>query len=440
MPLSSETLGQLDLFVRAANYLGAAQIYLRDNVRLREPLAPTHIKPRLLGHWGTQPGLNLVYAHLCRLVRDSGQKSMLVVGPGHGAPAVLGCLWLEGTLGATYPQYARDAQGMAALIHNFCWPGGFPSHLTAMTPGAIHEGGELGYSLVHAFGIALDNPDLIVACVVGDGEAETGPLAASWHSTKFIDPGKDGAVLPILHLNGVKLSGPTLFARMTEQERADFFKGCGWEMREVAGERPADLHAPLAEALDWARTHIHEMQAAARRNAAPAYAGWPMIVLRTPKGMTGPAMLDGLPVVGTFRSHQVPITDPATNPAHLRVLQDWLRSYQPDELFDAAGRPVSAILKLLPPEPLTLGRAPQANGGVLRKKLALPETGPHAVKLAAPGAAQAENAAVLGGWLREVFRANAEARNFRLFCPDETNSNKLGAVFEATARAWNLPL
>ncbi len=264
MSLSPESIGQLDAFVRAANYLGAAQIYLRENTRLREPLRAEDIKPRLLGHWGTQPGLNLIYAHLSRLVRDTGQNAMLVVGPGHGAPAILGCLWLEGTLGETYPAYRRDGQGMARLIRDFSWPGGFPSHLTAMTPGAIHEGGELGYSLLHAFGAALDNPDLIVACVVGDGEAETGPLAASWHSPKFIDPARDGAVLPILHLNGVKLSGPTLFARMSSEELAAYFKGCGYVMREVAGEYPTPLHEPLADALDWARSEIRAIQARAR--------------------------------------------------------------------------------------------------------------------------------------------------------------------------------
>ena len=440
MPLSPESLGQLDAFVRAADFLGAAQIYLKENTRLREPLRPVDIKPRLLGHWGTQPGLNLIYAHLSRLVRDTGQNAMLMVGPGHGAPAILGCLWLEGTLGETYPPYRRDGQGMARLIHDFSWPGGFPSHLTALTPGAIHEGGELGYSLVHAFGAALDNPDLMVVCVVGDGEAETGPLAASWHSPKFMDPARDGAVLPILHLNGVKLSGPTLFARMSSEELAAFFKGCGYVMREVAGEYPSPLHQPLADALEWARSEIQAIQARARTDPAPIYNGWPVIVLRTPKGMTGPRTLDGEPVVGTFRSHQVPIMDPRTNPAHLRELQEWLRSYKPDELFDGEGRPIPPITKLLPPPERMLGRSPHANGGVLRQALTLPDWAPHAVRLEAPGAAEAENTSVLGTWLREVFRANEAARDFRLFCPDETNSNHLGAVFEATARAWNLPL
>ncbi len=440
MPLSPETAGQLDAFVRAANFLGVAQIYLRENTRLREPLAPEHIKPRLLGHWGTQPGLNLIYAHVSRLIRDTGQHAMLMVGPGHGAPAILGCLWLEGTLGAVYPDYRRDGQGMARLIRAFSWPGGFPSHLTALTPGAIHEGGELGYSLVHAFGAAFDNPDLIVVCVVGDGEAETGPLASSWHSPKFIDPGRDGAVLPILHLNGVKLSGPAFFARMSREELAAFFKGCGYAMREVAGDEPGELHAPLAAAMEWAQTEIRAIQARARSNAAPAYNGWPVIVLRTPKGMTGPRTLDGLPIEGTFRSHQIPIMDPRTNPEHLRALQTWLRSYRPDELFDGEGRPIAAVTQLLPAPERTLGRCPQANGGLVRLPLRLPDCAPQAVRLAAPGQAEAESTSVLGSWLREVFRANEEARNFRLFCPDETNSNHLGAVFEATDRAWNLPL
>lgn len=440
MPLSAETLSQLDAFVRAANYVGAAQLYLRENTRLREPLEPGHIKKRLLGHWGTQPGLNLIYAHVSRLIRDTGQKAMLMVGPGHGAPAILGCLWLEGTLGAVYPEYARDGQGMSRLIRSFSWPGGFPSHLTALTPGAIHEGGELGYSLLHAFGAAFDNPDLMVVCVVGDGEAESGPLAASWHSRKFTNPGRDGTVLPILHLNGVKLSGPAFYARMSNEELRAYFTGCGYVMREVAGDSPNAVHAPLAEALEWARGEIETIQTRARGNLAPDYNGWPVIVLRTPKGMTAPATLDGVPIVGTFRSHQIPITDPRTNPAHLRALQDWLRSYRPDELFDGEGRPVHAVTSVLPEAELMLGRAPQANGGKLRVPLNLPDLGKQAVEVAQPGAAKAESTEVMGTWLREVFRANQEAANFRLFCPDETNSNHLGAVFEVTSRAWNLPL
>ncbi len=440
MPLSSESLAQLDAFVRAANYLGAAQLYLRENIRLREPLEPAQIKPRLLGHWGTQPGLNLIYAHVSRLIRDTGQKALLMVGPGHGAPAILGCLWLEGTLGAVYPEYARDGAGMTRLIRAFSWPGGFPSHLTALTPGAIHEGGELGYSLVHAFGAALDNPELIVFCVVGDGEAESGPLAGSWHWPKFIDPARDGAVLPILHLNGVKLSGPAFYARMTREELAAYFTGCGYVMREVAGNSPEEVHAPLAEALEWAQGEIHALQARARGNAAPSYNGWPVIVLRTPKGMTAPLTLDGVPIVGTFRSHQIPITDPRTNPAHLRVLQDWLRSYHPDELFDGEGRPIAAITAILPPAELMLGRCPQANGGAIRVPLELPDIAAQAVTVSAPGAVRAQSTRVMGDWLREVFRANADSGNFRLFCPDETNSNHLGAVFEVTDRAWNLPL
>ncbi len=439
MPLSRERIAQLDTFVRAANFLGAAQIYLRDNTRLTAPLKAEHIKPRLLGHWGTQPGLNLVYAHLSRLIQDTDAEMMLMVGPGHGAPAILGCLWLEATLGEIYPEYRRDAAGMAQLIRAFSWPNGFPSHLTALTPGTIHEGGELGYSLVHAFGAALDNPELIVACVVGDGEAETGPLAGSWHSGKFVDSRRDGAVLPILHLNGVKLSGPTLYSRMTSDELSAYMRGCGWVMREVAGDSPAAVHAPLAEALDWAHAEITRLRARARGgDTAPDYAGWPMIVLRTPKGMTAPAMLDGKPLVGTFRSHQVPIENPRTNPAHLAILETWLRSYRPQELFDDQGNPVAAITAVLPRPERALGRTPHANGGLLKRPLELPDAGPHAVELEYPGAAQAENTGVLGGWLRDLFRANPD--NFRLFCPDETNSNRLGAVFQATNRAWNLPL
>ncbi|HEX5327687.1 MAG TPA: phosphoketolase family protein [Acetobacteraceae bacterium] len=439
MPVSKDCIEQLDAFVRAANFLGAAQIYLHANTRLTAPLAPAQIKPRLLGHWGTQPGLNLIYAHMSRLVRDTGAEAMLMVGPGHGAPAILACLWLEGTLGETYPDYACNGDGMAQLIRAFSWPGGFPSHLTALTPGTIHEGGELGYSMLHAFGAVLDNPELLVACVVGDGEAETGPLAGSWHCNKFLDPLHDGAVLPILHLNGVKLSGPAFFARMTSEELAAYFRGCGWVMREVVGETPREVHAPLAEAMDWAHGEIRRLQQRARNgDTSTFYSGWPLIVLRTPKGMTGPASLDGKPVVGTFRSHQVPIVDPRTNPAHLKALEAWLRSYRSEELFDAAGKPVASVTAILPPAPLRLGRSAHANGGVLKQQLALPGLDGHAVKLTTPGTAEAENTGVLGGWLRDVFRANPT--NFRLFCPDETNSNHLGAVFEATSRAWDLPL
>ncbi len=438
MKLTEQRTRQLDLFVRSANYLGAAQIYLCGNYLVQERLTPAHIKPRLLGHWGTQPGLNLIYAHLNRLIQDTGTQTMLMVGPGHGAPAILGCLWLEGTMGEIYPVYSRDREGLDKLIRAFSWPDGFPSHLTALTPGAIHEGGELGYSLLHAFGAAMDNPDLVVACVVGDGEAETGPLACSWHSPKFMDPRRDGAVLPILHLNGVKLSGPTILSRITSGELAAFFQGCGWVMREVAGDAPAKLHQPLAEALDWAHGEIRNRQEQARRGGGGTfYSGWPLIVLRTPKGMTAPAMLDGEPLVGTFRSHQVPIVDPRSNPEHLRLLEQWLHSYRPEELFDSQGRPVSEVTAVIPEPERMMGRVQQANGGLIKKPLQLSRFEECAVSLERQGAAEAENMSVLGKWLRDVFRDNPDS--FRLFCPDETNSNRLGAVFDVTNRAWDLP-
>ncbi len=423
MSLTDARTAQIDTYVRAANYLGAAQIYLRSNVLLTEPLRPEQIKARLLGHWGTQPGINLLYAHLNRLIQDTAQEVLLVVGPGHGAPAVLGNLWLEGTLGAEYPQYARNAAGLEAFVHAFSWPGGLPSHVTALTPGAIHEGGELGYALMHATGAVMDNPGLLVACIVGDGEAETGPLATSWHYPKFLNPARDGRVLPILHLNGYKLSGPAILARMDDAALDALFRGHGLSMRMVAGETPAALHRPLAEALDWAMATLSEGQ-------------HPVIVLRTPKGMTGPKMLDGVAIEGTFHSHQVPIEDPATNPEHLRALEAWLRSYDPHALFGSSGEPVAAVTALLPAEERRLGRSRHANGGGLKQPLVLPEV--HAVDVPAPGVVQAGPTTELGQWLAGVFERNPV--NFRLFCPDETTSNKLGGVYQATQRDWQMPV
>ncbi len=428
--LSDDRIAALDRYVRTANYLGAAQIYLRSNARLQEPLQAAHIKSRLLGHWGTQPGINLLYAHLNRFVQDTDAQAMLLIGPGHGAPAVLGNLWIEGSLGEVYPKFARDAAGLEAFVRAFSWPGGLPSHVTALTPGAFHEGGELGYALVHATGAVLDNPDLLVVCLVGDGEAESGPLAASWHYPKFLDPGRDGTVLPVLHLNGYKLSGPTLFARMADDELEALFRGYGFVMRLVQGDTPMDLHRPLAEALDWA----HETAASAR--ARGGHDGWPMIVLRTPKGMTGPKLLDGHAVEGTFHAHQVPIEDPRTNPAHLHELETWLRSYRPEELFDAASVPVE--LGLLPRAERMLGRSPHANGGLIKRKLALPDPIAHGIVLADPGTERAESTTHLGHYLAGVFARNPG--NFRLFCPDETTSNKLAGVYATTQRVWNLPV
>ncbi|HXP46264.1 MAG TPA: phosphoketolase family protein [Terriglobales bacterium] len=440
MAYPQERLDQLDSFFRAANYLGAVQLYLRDNALLREPLRPEHIKPRLLGHWGTQPGLNLIYAHLNRLIQDTGQSVLYVVGPGHGAPGVLACVYLEGTLSAYYPDFTQDYAGLSRFVRDFSWPGGMPSHLTALTPGAMHEGGELGYSLVHAFGAAFDNPDLFVACVVGDGEAETGPLAGSWQSNKFLNPAADGAVLPILHLNGYKLSGPTILARIGKDELRDYFKGLGYASREVAGDDPAIVHNEMWGALDWAHRKIRRIQQSARSGRLQELPEWPVIILRTPKGWTDPKMLDGKPLEGTFHSHQIPIEDPATNPEHLELLEQWLRSYKPEELFDTEGKPVSRVTAILPEPAKCMGRNRSANGGELLKELRVPAYSEYAVQVSRPGEIRTEGTKILGRYLRDVFRASAPERNFRLFCPDETSSNRLQAVFEETLRDWQLPM
>ncbi|HEY9515348.1 MAG TPA: phosphoketolase family protein [Gemmatimonadaceae bacterium] len=435
----SYRLDELQANFRAANYLGVAQLYLRDNVLLRDPLRPEHIKPRLLGHWGTVPGINLVYGHLSRLIQDTDASILLIVGTGHGAPGVLAELYLEGTLGSYHPELALDLSGLTRLVRSFSWPGGWPSHLTALTPGTLHEGGELGYSLAHAFGVAFDNPGLIVACLVGDGEAESGPLAAAWQSSNFLNPATDGAVLPILHLNGYKLSGPSIFARLAPSELRDYFAGMGYVVREVAGDEPELVHREMWAALDWAHAEIRERQTAARSGRFPVRPSWPLIVLRTPKGWTAPATLDGKPLEGTFHAHQVPIDDPAGNPGHLAALDAWLRSYRPETLFDGDGRPRDEVTAIYPRKELRLGENPQANGGALLSPLSLPDYERHAVDVPEPGAARTESTKVLGSYLRDVFVNDIEARNFRLFCPDETSSNRLQAVFEATARAWMLP-
>jgi xylulose-5-phosphate/fructose-6-phosphate phosphoketolase len=435
----SQQLAELQANFRAANYLGVAQLYLRDNALLREPLRAEHIKPRLLGHWGTVPGINLVYGHLSRLVRETQQRMLFIAGTGHGAPGVLAELFLEGTLGRYYADYSRDISGLTRLVHDFSWPGGWPSHLTALTPGTLHEGGELGYSLAHAFGVAFDNPELTVACLVGDGEAETGPLAAAWQSVSFLNPAVDGAVLPILHLNGYKLSGPTIFARLAPEELREYFAGMGYVAREVAGEEEDEVHREMWAALEWAHGEIGEIQRAARSGRWASRPRWPMLILRTPKGWTAPAMLDGKPLEGTFHAHQIPIEDPARNPEHLAVLERWLRSYLPEELFDESGKPVNEVTAVFPREELLLGEAPEANGGALLKPLALPEYERYAVEVPVPGAARTEGTKILGGYLRDVFANDADQRSFRLFSPDETSSNRLQDVFNATRRAWMLP-
>ncbi|WP_200261848.1 phosphoketolase family protein [Streptomyces sp. HSG2] len=434
--LPDEELGALDAHWRAANYLAVGQIYLMANPLLTEPLRPEHVKPRLLGHWGTTPGLNLVHTHLNRVVRARGLDALCVWGPGHGGPAVLANAWLEGSYTRTYPDVTRDAKGMARLFRQFSFPGGVPSHVAPETPGSIHEGGELGYALSHAYGAAFDHPDLLVACVVGDGEAETGPLAASWHSNKFLDPVHDGAVLPILHLNGYKIANPTVLARLSESELDDFLRGLGHDPIQVTGDQPEDVHRALALAMDTALDRIAAIRRAARVDGARDLARWPMIVLRTPKGWTGPAEVDGLPVAGTWRAHQVPLSGVRENPEHLRQLERWLRSYRPEELFDEDGAPRPAVLACVPEGSRRLGATPYANGGLLLRELPLPPLERYAVPVEKPGAGPHEPTRVLGELLRDVMAATAERRDFRLVGPDETASNRLQAVYDASGKAW----
>jgi xylulose-5-phosphate/fructose-6-phosphate phosphoketolase len=431
----TEPLAGMDAYWRAANYLSVGQIYLLDNPLLREPLRPEHIKPRLLGHWGTTPGQNFLYVHLNRLIRENDLDMIYIAGPGHGGPALVANVYLEGTYTEIYPDITRDEAGLRRLFKQFSFPGGIPSHVAPETPGSIHEGGELGYSLSHAFGATFDNPGLVVACVIGDGEAETGPLATAWHSNKFLDPARDGAVLPILHLNGWKIANPTILARIPREERVAMLRGCGWEPFLVAGDDPADVHRQLAAALDAALARIREAQASARSGAArDGRPTWPAIVFETPKGWTGPKMVDGLRVEGTFRAHQVPLSDPAKNPEHLAQLEAWLRSYRPQELFDAKGRLIPELQELAPVGARRMGANPHANGGLLRKDLRMPDFRAYAVAVESPGASDAEDTRVFGRFLRDVVKENGD--NFRLFGPDETLSNRLNAVFEATNRQW----
>lgn len=430
----TDQLDALDAHWRAANYLAAGQIYLMSNPLLTEPLRPEHIKPRLLGHWGTSPGLNLVHTHLNRAVKERDLDAICVWGPGHGGPAVLANSWLEGSYTQTYPDVTRDAAGMAALFRQFSFPGGVPSHVAPETPGSIHEGGELGYSLAHAYGAAYDNPGLLVACVVGDGEAETGPLAASWHSTKFLDPVHDGAVLPILHLNGYKIANPTVLARLPQSELDALLRGYGHEPLHVTGGEPRHVHEAMARAVDEALDRIDAAKRSAERPR------WPMIVLRTPKGWTGPREVDGVPVEGTWRSHQVPLSGVRENPDHLRQLEQWLRSYRPEELFDADGRPTARVLSCVPEGPRRLGANPHANGGLLLRSLPLPRPEECAVHVEKPGTSLHEPTAVLGGYLARVMADTAERRDFRVFGPDETASNRLQALYEVTGKAWQAQL
>ncbi|WP_339028064.1 phosphoketolase family protein [Bradyrhizobium symbiodeficiens] len=438
---ASSNLDLLDRYWRAANYLSVGQIYLLDNPLLREPLRPEHIKPRLLGHWGTTPGLNFIYAHLNRVISALDLSVLYVCGPGHGGPGMVANTYLEGSYSEIYPDIARDTDGLRRLFRQFSFPGGIPSHAAPETPGSIHEGGELGYALVHAYGAALDNPDLIVACVVGDGEAETGPLAASWHSNKFLNPAHDGAVLPILHLNGYKIANPTVLGRMPDSEIRDLFRGFGHEPLFVEGEDPKLMHQAMADALDVALASIRSIQQHARDDRkSVARPRWPIIVLRSPKGWTGPKEVDGKKVEGFWRAHQVPVAGCRENPAHLKILEDWMRSYEPEKLFDENGALIPELQALAPEGVRRMGANPHANGGLLKKELKLPDFRSFAIEVPRPGGTIGEATRELGKFLRDVIRLNAKERNFRIVGPDETASNRLDAVFEETERVWMEPI
>ena len=434
--MSSEEFKALDAYWRAANYLSVGQIYLLDNPLLKEPLKREHVKPRLLGHWGTTPGLNFIYVHLNRVIKAGDLNMMYIIGPGHGGPGLVANTWLEGSYTEFYPNIAQSAEGMKRLFRQFSFPGGVPSHVAPETPGSIHEGGELGYALSHAYGAAFDNPDLIVACVVGDGEAETGPLATSWHSNKFLNPVHDGAVLPILHLNGYKIANPTVLARIPREELESLLIGYGYQPYFVEGDDPAIMHPRMAAVLDHAIQEIRAIQRDARDGKAATRPRWPMIVLKTPKGWTGPKEVDGKPSEGTWRSHQVPFADVANQPAHLKLLEQWMRSYRPDELFDAEGAPRAELRALAPSGARRMGANPHANGGALLRDLRLPDFRDYAVNVSRPGEVTAESTRVMGGYLRDVMKQNLPSRNFRVMGPDETASNRLGALFEVTDRAW----
>jgi xylulose-5-phosphate/fructose-6-phosphate phosphoketolase len=432
--LSADSLQRMDRYWRAANYLSVGQIYLLDNPLLKEPLTLAHIKPRLLGHWGTTPGLNFIYVHLNRIIKQYDLSVLYVTGPGHGGPALVANTYLEGAYSEFYPEISQDEQGLKKLFTQFSFPGGIPSHVAPETPGSINEGGELGYSLSHAYGAAFDNPDLLVACVVGDGEAETGALATSWHSNKFLNPVHDGAVLPILHLNGYKIAGPTVLARISHEELDQLFRGYGYTPYFVEGDDPAEMHQLMAATLDRVVEAIRQIQSEARSSGFKQRPAWPMIILRSPKGWTGPQAVDGLKTEGTWRSHQVPLANLAENPEHLRMLEQWMKHYRPEELFDARGRLMPELAELAPQGERRMGANPHANGGMLLRDLNLPDFRDYAVKVPNPGAVKAEATRAQGEFLRDVLRLNADARNFRIFSPDETASNRWAAVFEVTDR------
>jgi xylulose-5-phosphate/fructose-6-phosphate phosphoketolase len=434
--LSAEEVRLLNAYWRAANYLSVGQIYLYDNPLLREPLKLEHVKPRLLGHWGTTPGLNFIYVHLNRVIKRRDLNVIYVTGPGHGGPGLVANTYLEGTYSEFYPNISEDEAGMKKLFKQFSFPGGIPSHVAPETPGSINEGGELGYSLAHAYGAVFDNPDLLAVCVVGDGEAETGPLAASWHSNKFLNPARDGAVLAVLHLNSYKIANPTVLARISKEELTSLLVGYGYRPYFVEGDEPERMHQLMAATLDAVVDEIHAIQTNARDGNHAERPQWPMIVLRTPKGWTGPKFVDGKPVEGTFRSHQVPLSQPAKNPEHLRMLEDWLRSYKPEELFDENGKLIAELAALAPEGERRMGANPHANGGLLLKPLKLPDYSEYALHVSKPGTVEAEATRIFGGFLRDVMKLNLDEQNFRVVGPDETSSNRLDALFEVTDRVW----
>ena len=435
--LAPEELRKIDAYWRAANYLAVGQIYLYANPLLREPLTLAHVKPLIVGHWGTVPGQNFLYAHLNRVIKEHDLNMFYIAGPGHGGAALVGNTYLEGTWSETYPDVGQDEAGLQKLFKQFSFPGGISSHVAPTTPGSIHEGGELGYSLSHAFGAAFDNPDLIVACVIGDGEAETGPLATAWHSNKFLDPITDGAVLPILHLNGYKISNPTVLARIGRDELDQFLRGCGWTPYFVEGDDPDTMHELMAATLEAAIEDIQGFQHQARTSKIAERPPWPMIVLRSPKGWTGPKVVDGLEIEGTFRAHQVPLIVDADHPEHVALLERWMKSYKAEELFDESGRLIAELADLAPKGDRRMGANSHANGGMLLHDLRMPDFHVHALDVPSPGAIVGQDTLVLGEFLRDVAALNQEPRNFRIFGPDETVSNLLGAVFETTSRQWD---
>ncbi|MBH8556172.1 phosphoketolase family protein [Nostocaceae cyanobacterium CENA357] len=435
-PLKDEELHKMNAYWRAANYLSVGQIYLLDNPLLKEPLKLEHVKPRLLGHWGTTPGLNFIYVHLNRVIKKYDLNTIYIAGPGHGGPGLVANTYLEGTYSEYYPNISQDAEGMQKLFKQFSFPGGIPSHVAPETPGSIHEGGELGYALVHAYGAAFDNPDLVVAAVVGDGEAETGALATSWHSNKFLNPVRDGAVLPILHLNGYKIANPTLLARLSYQELESLFVGYGYKPYFVEGVEPADVHQQMAATLDIAIAEIQSIQREARVHGFTERPQWPMIILRTPKGWTGPKDVDGKKTEGFWRSHQVPFGELVSKPEHLKLLEEWMKSYKPEELFDANGKLIAELAELAPEGHRRMGDNPHANGGILLRDLKMPNFQDYGVDVPQPGTSYAEATKVMSTFLRDVMKLNLESQNFRIFGPDETASNRLSAVLEVTDRAW----